>query len=90
MADVYEPRFVFVTKYCLGEGKIEKRVVKRVDDGGYIYVMGLGWSIKPGRDCFDDFGAAAVRANAMRDRKVASLKKQIARLEALEFTAEDA
>ncbi len=82
----------YITKYALsGEnaGKpIETSDIKHpADDDGYVSVMlpGFSWatSFKLGRDIFDNLEDANTAIRKARDKKVASLKQQINKLEAL-------
>lgn len=75
---------VWLAKYALANG-ISQEVVKRVSDD-WIYIEGGSWnSYKAGRDVFADYGEAAKAAEALRQKKLGSLRRQIARLEQLKF-----
>lgn len=81
---------VYVTKYALTAGKVEQRTVTssiKWDDGDTtVKVDGDRYTFyRMGRDCFESASDAAADANAKRDKKIASLKKQIAKLEKLDF-----
>lgn len=77
----------YTTKYALTDG------IKHVDlepvggDGDYLRAPGHwnGVFFKEGRDAFLDRDDAEKAANAARDKKIASLRKQIAKLEKLKF-----
>ena len=86
----------WITKYALTKGifVIDAKVCERVSDdmienvgpdaGPFPYYHGEG------RDWHRTEFAAVSRANQMRDYKILSLKKQLARLEKLKFrTSED-
>lgn len=80
---------VWVTKYALSEGKItEVEVQERTDR--YVRVEAPthpnGWQLLFGRDWHDTREAAVDDAERRRITKVVSLRKQIAKLEALRFS----
>lgn len=76
---------VFVTKYALSDGIRECEVIKR--DASYVQVKwpgGLnGWQLFQGAETWPTFEAAVRGADAARIKRIASLKKQIAKLEKL-------
>ncbi len=87
---------VWVTKYAMsGKGVIPFNDVKMVSSSAKTVVttnngdteMGV-WHIH-GDDWHTTPEAAIARAEEMRTKKIASLKKQIAKLEAMTFSAED-
>jgi hypothetical protein len=79
---------VYITKYALSKAGIELRDVEERGDGMVadrsrsfnIYFHGEG------REWSRDYESALARAENMRIAKIASLKKQIARLEKLQFS----
>lgn len=83
------PKIAYVTRYALSDG-ITAREIIRLDPDGYASVLWPGglngqygafkqdWAATP--------EAAIEQAEALRARKIASLKKQIAKLEKLTFT----
>lgn len=80
----------FITKYALTEGIQEKEGEVIGTDGRYFSNSNLaGYAV--GRfflgpkDWTTDRDVAVERAESMRKAKIASLKKQIAKLEALKF-----
>lgn len=84
------PKTVWVTKYALTRGVVERPVHSSVAHGAAMNVTmdERGWGKRdflavdewhPTRE------AALARAEEMRAAKIASLKRQIAKLEALEF-----
>jgi len=81
------PKTVYVTKYALTAG-IQERTLANVN-GKHAEVHRLPGEIglilfwKP--DWHETRKAAVARAEVMRKKKLASLKKQIAKLEALSF-----
>ena len=78
---------VWVTKYAMsGKGVIpcEDAKSSHVDT---MVVVGALFLHKP--DWHTTPEAAIARAEEMRTKKIASLKKQIAKLEAMTFSAED-
>jgi hypothetical protein len=76
---------VFVTKYALSAGIEEVRA--EVTDNGYAYRNGWRQQYSPG-DWHRTRAGAVKAAEAMRAKKIASLKKQIAKLEKLTFSGE--
>jgi polyhydroxyalkanoate synthesis regulator phasin len=79
---------VWVTKYAMsGIGVIPceearySKVETTVAVGSAFFLHGDDWHTTP--------EAAIARAEEMRTRKLASLKKQIAKLEAMTFSAEE-
>ncbi|GJD41289.1 hypothetical protein [Methylobacterium bullatum] len=84
-----EPKIAYVTKYALSGG-IAVREIIRADEDGYAVVRwpgGLNGQFGIGKgDWSPTLQAAIARAEAMRVAKIASLKKQIAKLEKLEFS----
>ena len=80
---------VWITKHVLGEGI--KEVDALVDENGnYSYKHNDSTTIRlmnfgAGVDWFFLYAPAKAKAEQMRQAKIASLKKQIAKLEKLEF-----
>lgn len=73
----------YVTKYALSAG-ITKQVGRLTPDGIY-FVYGRHGFIRDRVDCFETMEAAVADAEVRRERKIASLKKQIAKLEKVTF-----
>lgn len=77
---------VWITKYALTRGIFEMDVESQSEDGKAVY--GKAWN-----QCFHGQGiewcktkaAAIARAEEMRRKKIASLKKKIGQLESLKF-----
>ena len=78
---------VFITKYALTKGIIEKEVeIRSYGDGSkYAYVKGEFNGYKMTKDAFYNHENAIRKSEEMRQKKIASLKKQIAKLEKLSF-----
>jgi len=76
---------VYLTKYALSDGITERVFQKHADSGRYAFVDGVWGCVRPGKDLHATRDAAITAAKAMRDKKVASLRKQIERLEAIDF-----
>ena len=78
---------IFITKYALTDGIIEKEAMN-VDDSNMMEVIGGGdrfnWYAHTGEYSLTR-KEAVKRAEEMRLKKIASLKKQIAKLENLTF-----
>lgn len=85
MADAHEVRPpLYVTKWALGSGNgIEKMTPTKVDQDGYAYLPNLCVSIKIGRDGFYTEAEARTDVRARIKKKVASLQKQIDKLNQL-------
>lgn len=77
---------MYLSKYALTSG-VQQVQIKEISPEGYAYQEGPYWnSLAVGRDVHETFEAAAVAADAARVKKIASLKKQIAKLEKLSFS----
>lgn len=76
-----------VTKYALSEG-IQEMDLKYCGDGYASALSGGAYRFfgKVGRDCFERHSEAVDHAEKMRRAKIASLKKQITKLERLTFS----
>lgn len=81
------PRTVWVTKYALTAGVKERPLIS--EGGGYAYVRlpaGPSFGVQcTEKEWHPTREAALARAEEMRAAKIASLKRQIERLEALTF-----
>jgi len=77
----------YITKYALTEGILELEVEE--SSNGYVRWPNPSiptWSLYASKNQWRKTREEAViLANAMRDKKVATLKKQVARIEALTF-----
>lgn len=79
----------FLTKYALSKGIEELSCVSthpgangRID----VHLYGYSWFwFTVGKDAHETEAAAKAAAESMRLKKIASLKKQIAKLEAMKF-----
>ena len=78
---------VFITKYALTKGILEKEA--EICDYGYeyeiAYVIGEFSSYSLGKEAFRTREQAMERAEKMRLKMIASLKKQIEALEKMKF-----
>lgn len=74
---------VWVTKYALTNGVIECRSADVIEVKGKVAVTTFGMLFHP--DWHNTEAAAIAHAKQMRDKKIASLKKQIEKLEKLTF-----
>lgn len=80
----------YITKYAVG-GKgglttVEDPKISAWNDGSQWVRSSDGWtSFKIGREAFDSRDDAVADAESRRAKKIASLKKQIAKLEKLTF-----
>ena len=85
---------VYVTRWCIPSGKI-LLVEAEAGPFGYFYLHGRGWVYKLSNgqyaykaDLFEDETSAVAYADWLRLKKLASLRKQIEKLERLQFTVE--
>lgn len=78
---------IFITKYALTKGILEKEVEIRDYGYGYeiAYAKGEFSSYSLGKEAFRTREQAMERAEKMRLKKIASLKKQIEALEKMKF-----
>lgn len=79
---------VFITKYALTKGIIEKEAdIHSFRDGSkFAYIRGeLFIGYKMTVDAFYDYESAIQKAEKMREKRIASLKRQIGKLEKLSF-----
>ncbi len=78
---------IFIAKYALTKGIIEKEAeISSYRDGSkYAYVKGEFFGYNMSKDAFYNYEDAIQKAEGMRQKKIASLKKQIAKLEKLSF-----
>ena len=82
---------VFITKYALTEGikEIETDIIRsRFEDREYVR-DGLCSYFRIGENAFTDKSEALKKAEEMKIRKIASLRKQIEKLEKLSFKVEE-
>lgn len=75
----------YLTKYALTEGIKEVACARPPSGYGYLHPENNLMAYKAGRDIFESKADALKRAEAMRIKKIASLRKQIAKLEKLSF-----
>lgn len=82
---------VFITKYALTEGIKEIETdIRKNEVGNYEYVFyGNHYFFYIGKDAFTDKSEALKKAEEMKIRKIASLRKQIEKLEKLSFKVEE-
>ena len=78
---------VFITKYALTKGIIEKEAdIHSFKDGSkFAYVRGEFIGYKITVDAFCDYESAIQRAEEVRKKRIASLKRRIEKLEKLSF-----
>ena len=81
-----EVKKLWIVKYALTEGIIQREVSVR---GDYAYPAYFGSasfvSLKIGRDAFVCYAEAQTAAEKMREKKIASLEKQLKKLHAMVF-----
>lgn len=73
---------VYITRWSLTEGIIER---EGTVDGQHVYVEGLFIRFSIGDDVFLTPEEARQKAEEMRVKKIASLKKKIDKLEKIKF-----
>lgn len=79
-----EGQKVWLVKYALTDG-ITEEVVKSVQ-GEHVFLQGRSWSLyKQERDVLSTHGEALKAAEALRQKKLSSLRKQCMKLEKLKF-----
>lgn len=77
---------VWITKYALSDGIKELEVAQSDDFPDMVYGKSLtGCYHGEGKEWHRTYELATVRANEMRQDKIASLKKQIKKLEKMRF-----
>jgi hypothetical protein len=76
--------FMWLAKYAL-TGGVKQVPVKMKDNSKYVNAEGYWNLFVIDRDIFTNKEAAVKAAEAMRDKKIAALKKQISKLEKLSF-----
>ena len=77
-----------LAKYALADGKVlavEVPLGVRGTFDGWLLPKGYCSHMKLGRDIFDTREAALAQVEIMRKKRIASLQKQIQKLEAMEF-----
>ena len=82
---------VWVSKYALTKGVYEENV-EIGNTWGHdeiAFPLGTCFGLTVGKSCFYNRKDAELKAAQMRAAKIASLKKQIAKLEQLDFTKHD-
>lgn len=80
---------IWISKYALS-GEITCHECESPNDGGYVFPKGKFMSFtafKVGMDAHTSAEAAIYAAEESRLKKIASLKKQIAKLEKMTFAA---
>lgn len=76
---------VWISKYALSDGIIEDEAERADWDERYVLRPGFMNSLRLGGAAHETREAAVKAAKQMRIKKIASLKKQIAKLEAMKF-----
>lgn len=78
---------VYVTKYALTTGieVVEVKPPEENEEPQYVYTKGFVQQFIMGKTAFLTYKEAAIAAREMRDKKRASLKKQLTRLNELIF-----
>jgi len=80
---------VYLTNSALSNGITAHAFRCHTESGKHAAVVGvLGW-LRPGKEVHATRDAAVNAAKVIRDKKVASLRKQIERLEAIDFATKD-
>lgn len=83
----------YLIKYALGSGKITKTQVRQRDpDDPFVSIADNTFytSYHLGRDAFENLDEAVAAAGKLREKKIASLEKQIAKLRKMAFPVAEA
>lgn len=75
----------WVTKYALTQGIFRKDLERVQEEYASSHTPGEHYFLKIGVECFESQEDALIAAEAMRLKKIESLKKQIAKLEKIVF-----
>lgn len=75
---------MWISKYALTDG-VKRMAGNAGSSGVYFYPTGLAWGYKVGKDAHTTEEAAKAAAESMRVKKIASLRKQMAKLEGMKF-----
>jgi hypothetical protein len=76
---------MWISRYALRDGTCTWLIGNREGGGTFFYDWGVQYKI--GTDAHETEQAANAAAEAARVKKIAALRKQLARLEAMTFTA---
>jgi hypothetical protein len=77
-------KYYYITKYALSEG-ISYEECTEMPSGEYVSAKPFLQLFRIGIDAFENFDDAHKRAVEMRNKRIKSFKKQLARLEKLRF-----
>lgn len=75
------PDVAWISKYALTKGVYSVEIAHKF--GEYVSAKGLYHSFKLGRDAWPTRAEALIEGEAMRKKRIASLRKSIAKLEKL-------
>jgi len=79
---------VYFVKYALSGGVTKEVARENVSENGLVCLVGYPYTLcRANRDVFTDQQDAIEAAEIMRDKKIKSLEKQIAKLKKMEFAA---
>ena len=78
----------YLTRYVLTHGiiKADGHVNHKMSPSTFTYRMDECWQFETCKDWYKDPQDALLRAEEMREAKIKSLQKQIAKLQAMAFT----
>jgi len=76
---------VWLTKYALSKGISEKDAIPHWSKKEWINIAGIVDALVLGIDAFEDRQSAVKKAEEMRVKKIALIKKELAKLESLKF-----
>lgn len=83
---------VYITKYALTQGILKREAISTdFHADGYLHLARVNWpaDVFGSKDWTRSFVEARAKAERMRKAKIASLSKQIAKLEAMSFLFEE-
>ena len=78
---------IWVSRYALTSGIKRCEWDGKLSEYGYVFPKGMCIAAKFGKDAHKTEAEAQTAADAMRRRKIASLEKSIAKLDAMRFDA---
>lgn len=85
--------YFYVTKYTLSSGEVRRLQLEYKPDENYAYTLRGEGSFQQqfviGRDCFENWDDAVKAFSVAREKKIAALKRQMAKLEKMAIKKPD-